>query len=284
MRVTILSVAAAVVLLGGSAAGLQFMNRSTEKAAASCAQGETCAIVTPTASGPPAAIDEPADPLEEESPPEDTPSEEAASEDDPTEEAGTGETPTTGPTTNVNRPTTDRGPAAKKTNTPKPDPEPEIDSQETPPPDVEIEEEEDQQQLGAPTPTATTGTPQAVVTTQPPTVPQPQQPGGEDVAAGGAAVRVGFDVVNRALVSYTAELKVVNDTTDDLARMRLSLPVGGVVSSVPGVEWDQRGDTLVLDYDAEVPAGEEVVITFTAVGEAEAPDDCKVTGATCAVE
>ncbi|GAA4223515.1 hypothetical protein FHR32_001298 [Streptosporangium album] len=120
--------------------------------------------------------------------------------------------------------------------------------------------------------------------TQPPVTPPSQTTIPEtqhNPAAGGAALRVGFGVVDEKQEVYTARLVVTAD--EKLAGLTLSLPVGGEVASVAGADWTQDGDTLVLEPSADLEAGGDLVLTFTAYGRAEPPQTCRSTQAECAV-
>ncbi|MCG5214477.1 hypothetical protein [Streptosporangium sp. KLBMP 9127] len=273
-RTMILSMAAAVALLGGTVAGVQIMTRPTGVSAA-CPPSEDCAVVAPNPVAPDPATTAPADPeaTETESP------------EKPRTPKATGAT--RAPTSPASSPPTRRV-VPKRTPSASPTEKEQdagIDDQPTPPPDVRIEEKEDEEEekkrLDAPTPGPTTAPP---TTTPPPTSgpqPEPDDPGFEQQGLVDLDIRVGFDVLTNRLTRYEAEISVVNASAAALPGLTLSVPVGGVVRDVEGADWEQQGGTLVLRYAGDMPAGDQLTITFTALGNPEAPDTCEVSGGTC---
>ncbi|WP_344917911.1 hypothetical protein [Streptosporangium oxazolinicum] len=99
--------------------------------------------------------------------------------------------------------------------------------------------------------------------------------------AGGAAITVGADVVSDRSRSYTVELVVAAD--ENVENLKVSVPVSGEVSSVTGADWEQVGDDLVIESPDGLAAGEELVITFTARGDAEIPASCQSDQGECSV-
>lgn len=99
--------------------------------------------------------------------------------------------------------------------------------------------------------------------------------------AGGAAITVGADVVQDGSRSYTVELVVA--ANENVENLKVSVPVSGEVSSVSGAEWEQVGDNLVIESPDGLGAGEELVVTFTARGDAEIPASCQSDQGECSV-
>jgi hypothetical protein len=264
----LLAVVAAVAVLGGTAAGVQIMARPTGVSAA-CPSGEDCDVFAADLAVPDPTSSDSSDP-------EETPEEES----EPPVPAETDEAvpvPTTRTTAPAPRRTPERTPTAEPT---EEEPPPEIDDEEPPLPDVEETDDEDDPDLrNLPNPVETfTNPPQ----TAPPTsTPEPTDDPGQEDQADGTAVRVGFDVVRNRAVRYTAELSVVNASSGDLPGLTLSVPVSGRVSDADGAKWSQRGDTLVLRYTRDVPAGDSLTITFSALGAPTAPRSCELSGGTC---
>ncbi|GAA3420516.1 hypothetical protein GCM10018952_63980 [Streptosporangium vulgare] len=99
--------------------------------------------------------------------------------------------------------------------------------------------------------------------------------------AGGAAITVGADIVRDRSRSYTVELVVA--ASESVERLKVSVPVSGEVTSVNGADWEQVGDKLLIESPEGLGADEELVVTFTASGEAEIPRSCQSDQGECAV-
>ncbi|NRQ38582.1 hypothetical protein HII36_43180 [Nonomuraea sp. NN258] len=262
-RVALLSVAAVVVVLGGTVAGVKFISSSGEP--------ETCATSNCTAvQSAPVSSAPPSDPVEEE--PEEEPIETAADE-----EAEPSDTPTPKTTQAVRtprRPTTPSPtPTKSKTKTPaqpteEPEPTPEESVSESPT-EEETALDPDTNAGGVPTAPATTAAPTATATTQ--------------SAPSGGSVNLQQQVVRQGVTRYTARVNVLNDSGETLAAPTLSLPVEGEVLNVNGAEWTQDGDLLIIDLPEKLASGESVEITYTATGEPADPENCGLVGGECAV-
>ncbi|WP_031158606.1 hypothetical protein [Streptosporangium roseum] len=267
IRTVLLAVAAVAVVLGGTVAGVQVMG-SPAGSSADCPPGG-CAAETPDGSESyPTGLTDPADQTGEP-----TPSGEP--------ERAEKDKATPVPTPAVTRQQTGRTSAAP-TPTPKATRAPRRTEPARPTRKPESEPSTTRESL-----ITDTGR-QDPTLTQPP-VPQPSQtsvPETSDTpAAGGAAVTVGFGVVQEVVQEkeevYTAKLTVT--AGEKITGLALSLPVGGEVDSVTGAGWKQDGDTLVLEPGKDLEVGESLVLTFTARGRAQAPQTCRSTRGECAV-
>ncbi|WP_326825157.1 hypothetical protein [Streptosporangium sp. NBC_01756] len=263
VRTVVLAVAAMAVVLGGTVAGVQMMG--ADEPSADCPTG-SCLAETPGRTEP--SSTEQADPAEQPVPtdePEKTAKKEKTS---PTPSPSVtrwrpGRTATAKPTpTPEATHTARRSEPARRTESPESEPSSTDKSLVT----------GTRTQEPAPAATQSPATPPAQ-TAVPETSPAP--------AAAAAALRVGFGVVKEKEETYTARLVVTADET--LAGLTLSLPVGGEVASVSGAGWTQDGTTLVLEPTADLEAGEDLVLTFTAYGRAEQPQTCQSAQAECAV-
>ncbi len=94
-------------------------------------------------------------------------------------------------------------------------------------------------------------------------------------------VAVGFEVLRQDDIGYTARIVVRNEGAELSGGWTLEFPVGGEVTAVDGVQWEQRGGTLVITPEASLAAGEELTITFDANGTAEQPSDCTLSEGEC---
>ncbi len=270
-KLALLSVAAVVVVLGGTVAGVKMM--SSPGAEASCPGGKCAAVQGSSQPGPQAsepAVEEESEPLEED---------EATPEEDPTEEESRPE-PTRANT---------QAPAPRRTATPTPKPtrtkskapaEDLIDE-----PTVEISEEEVTQEP--------TDTPLDVDNGSIPTqgVPQPEDtPPSSDtgssrrpLSGGASSVNVQFNVDRQRLTGYTATMSVTNDSRKTLSVFTLSMPVKGKVLDVEGADWTQDGNLLILDMTTPIATGATADLTISATGRAGAPKSCGLVGGECAV-
>lgn len=100
-------------------------------------------------------------------------------------------------------------------------------------------------------------------------------------AAGGAMIMVGAALVRSRAQSYTVKLVVAAD--ESVENLKVSVPVSGTVSSASGADWEQVGDSLVIESPEGLQVGEELVVVFTASGDAEIPETCESDGGECAV-
>lgn len=95
-------------------------------------------------------------------------------------------------------------------------------------------------------------------------------------------VALGFEVLREDEAGYSARLVIRNDGAD-LSGWTLELPVGGQVTAVNGVEWEQLGGTLVITPAESLPSGGELTIEFDADGVAEPPVECSLSEGECRV-
>ncbi|MFF5208765.1 hypothetical protein [Streptosporangium sp. NPDC000396] len=271
IKMALLAVVGVAVVLGGTVAGIQIMSStagsSTDCPSSGCYakssnQPETASITT--------------EPSEEPEPTEDpVPSEEPKA---------TKPKPTPSLTPSATRPRVGRTATAKPTRTPTQRPKatraprptrsawPTKEPESTPSPTDEPLVIDDQGHHNpTQSPSATTSQ-----TAQPTGTAAPAAAG-----VAGAALTVGYDLVKQQSKTYTAKLVVV--TNENLGGLALSLPVSGEVTSVKGAEWSQADDTLTLESVQSLEAGEDLVITFTAYGEAKAPRTCQSTQGECSI-
>ncbi|MER5645740.1 hypothetical protein [Streptosporangium sp. NPDC002524] len=99
--------------------------------------------------------------------------------------------------------------------------------------------------------------------------------------AGGAAITVGADIVRDRSRSYTVELVVA--ASENVEHLKVSVPVSGEVTAVSGADWEQVGDSLLIESPEGLGADEELRVTFTASGDAEIPRSCQSDQGECAV-
>ncbi|MEU4830478.1 hypothetical protein [Streptosporangium sp. NPDC023615] len=280
VRMTLLVVAAVVVLLGGTVAGVRVMTGSEKPAC------PPAGCVT-AASNQPVPADESADP--DGGDPDGTgdaaPSEDPSEAGDETAGPSPSPAPVTtrrgGEATSAPRPTTtrratraprgdeDTPDARRPSSTSKPEPgattaEPLVNDDPDPAP------------TGAPTQAPSTAAP----------TPEPVPSGDDSLErpaplTGGAAVTVGAEVVDQEVRTYTVRLEVAADESVD--GLTVSLPVGGEVSSLEGATWDQIGEDLVIESPAGLKAGDRLVVTYTARGDATVPRSCRSDQGECAV-
>lgn len=267
VRTLVLAVAAVAVVLGGTVAGVQMLG-SPAGSTADCPPSG-CRAETPDQSEPyPTDLAGTADQTGEPTPSQESETAEKGETDPaPTPAATrsrTGRTSTADPTPTPTATRARRTEPARPTERPEPEPSRTGQSLVT----------DTRTQDPAHTPDAT----------QPPD-PQPSIPDDPGTpnppAAGGAAITVDFGVVTEKAEVYTAELVVT--AGERLTDLTLSLPVGGEVTSVSGAGWEQNGDTLVIGPAASLEAGENLVLTFTAQGRAQAPRSCWSTRGECSV-
>lgn len=263
-RMALLAVAAVAVVLGGTVIGVRLVSGAGDTPE-KC-EGSACAVMSsnqpsPGVSGPP--VEEEEEPAEEpvEADPSPTKQEPTTTARTPRRTVAPQPTPT-----RTRKQTANPTPEPKATEVSDPDPSPE--SSETPWTGPDMDKGGDD---GG---SATVAPP-----VQEPTTPvQPQS-----MNVGGAAVNVGFDVVNNQLAGYTAELRVANASTAPLPGFELSLPVGGEILEVDGAEWRQDGGTLVLESIDELAEGARLQVTIHAYGEAAPPATCELSGGKCAL-
>ncbi|WP_433243952.1 hypothetical protein ACQPYK_40785 [Streptosporangium sp. CA-135522] len=263
VKTVVLAIAAVAVVLGGTVAGVQLLS-SPAGSTADCPVGG-CLAETPGRPNP-YPTDQP-DPAEQ--------SEEPAPSEEP-DKAGK-KTATPVPTPTITRRRTGRTFTARPTPTPERTRAPR--RTQPPRPTEEPEPQPDPTDQSAVTDTRTQDPAHTPTATEPPSQPSPTAP--ETPAAGGAPVTVGYDLVKERQEVYTAKLVVT--TGDRITGLTLSLPVGGEVTSLTGAEWKQDGDTLILEPSGGLEAGEDLVLTFTAYGRAQAPQTCRSTRGECTV-
>ncbi|MEV4377003.1 hypothetical protein [Streptosporangium sp. NPDC049644] len=263
-RTTLLIVAAVAVVLGGTVFGIRALTGS-ESSAADCPPAGCATAV----SNQPEPLP---DPVGETEPTEDpVPADEPEEAGDETTEATPVPTPAStrgeGGGTSTPRPTATRkatrAPLASDEPSPTGEPEPTptsepliVGNHRTPAPEQ--------------SPSTTAPVPVPTDTFE---APAP--------AAGGAMIMVGAALVKSRAQSYTVRLVVAAD--ESVEKLRVSVPVNGTVSSVHGADWEQLDDSLVIDSPEGLEAGEELVVVFTASGDAGIPETCRSDRGECAV-
>ncbi|WP_326643977.1 hypothetical protein OG884_08875 [Streptosporangium sp. NBC_01755] len=263
IKTTLLIVAAVAVVLGGTVFGIRALTGS-EGSAADC---PPTGCVTAASNQPELQPD----PVGETEPEEPVPTDEPAEAGDRTAEATPSPTPTStrrgGGATPTSRPTATR----KATRAPLATDEPSSTDKPEPTPTSEPLVVGDHR---------TPAPEQSPSTTAPAPVPsdtfEPPVP-----AAGGAMIMVGAALVRSRAQSYTVKLVVAAD--ESVENLKVSVPVSGTVSSASGADWEQVGDSLVIESPEGLQVGEELVVVFTASGDAEIPETCESDGGECAV-
>ncbi|MGC5010960.1 hypothetical protein ACLQ2R_09370 [Streptosporangium sp. DT93] len=284
IRTVLLAVVAVAVLLGGIVAGVRVLTGS--EGPADCPPAG-CATA---ASNRPVPADESADPGDTDTDPDG--SGDAAPSEDPSEAGDeTGEaTPSPAPAT------TRRGDGA----TSEPRPTTTRRATRAPRGGEDTPEAREPSPTRKPEPGATTAeplvnddpgpvstaVPTPVPSTTAPTVPEPVPSTDGSLErpaplAGGAAITVGAEVVDRGTRTYTVRLVLAAEEGVD--GLTVSVPVSGEVSSLEGAEWDQVGDDLVIESPAGLEAGGRLVVTYTARGDAGVPRSCRSDQGECAV-
>ncbi|GIH78657.1 hypothetical protein [Planobispora longispora] len=289
LKMTLLAVTAVAAVAGGTVAGVQAWKSSTTPVT-DCTLGG-CLAAGP--GGPPSEPDvaDTAGPT---------------GEPDPGREAEPGEEPaprqaetSPAPTPVVARRDRDddpqaspRTPRAAESDPPADDPLPTEESrpsEERPPPPEDDDpfssgdrQDSAPEQTSGPTPPGQESPPsESPRATGSPEAPQSPEPSS---LAGRAAVTVSFSADrSERRRSRTYDARVVVTADRDLPSVRLSLPVGGEVISLHGAQWRQEGGTLVIESSRDLPAGAKLVVSFTARGEARAPQSCQSASGECTV-
>ncbi|MGJ6962181.1 hypothetical protein ACSDR0_09745 [Streptosporangium sp. G11] len=278
VRKTLLTVAAVAVVLGGTVFGVRALAGS--QGPADCPPAG-CVAAASNQPVPEADATEPAEEPAEEFAEEPAPDDETSKTGDETPEPGDERARSTPA---PDRPSTRGGGGV--TSTPRPTPTRKatrapLDTDESSLADESADEAEP-----SPTPEPLVGgdrtppTEQPLSSAEPDPVPSETTSGGPPLA-GGAAITVGADVVSDRSRTYTVELVVV--AKESVENLKVSVPVSGEVSSVNGADWEQVGDNLVIESPEGLGAGEELVVTFTASGDAEVPASCRSDQGECAV-
>ncbi|WP_030913582.1 hypothetical protein [Streptosporangium amethystogenes] len=262
-RMTLLIVAAVAVVLGGTVFGIRALTGS--ESSADCPPAGCATAV----SNQPEPRPDPADGTE---PIEDpVPADEPEEAGDETAEATPVPTPTSthrgGGVTSTPKPTATRKAtrAPRASDEPSPTGEPEPTSTSEP---LIVGDH----RTPAPAQSSSTTAP-APVPTDTFEAPAP--------AAGGAMIMVGAALVRSRAQSYTVRLVVAAD--ESVENLKVSVPVDGTVSAVSGADWEQLDDNLVIDSPEVLEAGEELVVVFTASGDAGIPETCQSDRGECAV-
>ncbi|MEV4366260.1 hypothetical protein AB0J71_04275 [Nonomuraea sp. NPDC049637] len=261
-RMALLSVAAVAVVLGGTVAGVKLMSSSGDSG--KCA-GASCAAVHTSTSPSTAAVSDPG--TEEEEPSEEPTEDEESStpSDAPT---------TTAPTVGNRAPRRSTAPTPTPTRTrtkasAKPTRQPE------PPPQETISEAPTDD--GTPLGNSDTGVVPTVGSSPAPAATSTSGNGG---SGGSVNVR---QTVKQRLASYSATLRVTNQSPAPLANATFSVPVEGRVTDVNGGSWTQDGDLLIIDLSGSLAAGDSVDVTYSATGKAQEPGACGLVGGECAI-
>ncbi|SEM71567.1 hypothetical protein SAMN05660976_05892 [Nonomuraea pusilla] len=266
-KLALLSVAAVVVVLGGTVMGVNLLSSSDDAGACT---GSACTAVS-TSAGPATGASDPAEETEPAEEPTDEPTEEPTEDDD----RATPSTAPTAPNTSGVRPSRRPTPTPSKTKVP-------TSHRPTRPPTRSPAEDT---ASDAPTDTASplgdggTGVVPTVGSEQQPT---PSQTATNESAPSGGSVNVRQTVRQRG-TDYTAKLRVSNVSRETLENPTLSVPVEGRVQNVSGGTWTQDGDLLIIDLSASLATGDSAEVTFTATGDAEQPGACGLVGGQCSV-
>jgi hypothetical protein len=280
---TLLAVAAVAVLLGGTVAGVRVLTGS-EKPADCPATGCVTA-----ASNRPAPAEETTDPgelgdgttdpgdIEDTAPSEEPPEagDEATAAPTPAvTRRGGGVTAAPRPTATrraTRAPRTDEDGSRTRRPSSTDEPDPGVTTAEP-----LVNEAPSQEPTGVPTQVPSTTAP------APDPVPSPDGAGERPAPlTGGAAITVGADLMDEEARTYTVQLVVAADA--NVGDLTVSVPVSGRVSELEGAEWRQDGDDLVIESEAGLEAGEPLVVTFTAQGDAEIPRTCRSDQGKCSV-
>lgn len=274
-RMALLSVAAVVVVLGGTVAGVKMMSSGGDT---NCPGGQCAAVQGTNQPVPvdtePAEEEDAAEPLAEED--EETPVDEAAEEDSQPE------------------PTVSRtyAPAPRRTTaspTPTPTPTPTRTKSKTPAQveediDEPVVEEVPEEVTAIPSSRADADTGSVETHSAPPPEDTPSsEPTRHGPLSGGAAVNVRFRVERQALTSYTATMSVTNESPRAMNSFTLSMPVRGKITGVEGAEWTQDGNLLIVDLTKPIAAGESADLRISATGRAGKPSSCGLVGGECSV-
>lgn len=264
-RLALLSVAAVAVVLGGTVAGVKLMSSSGDPG--KCADA-SCAAVHTSTSPSTAAVSDPS--TEEEEPSEEPTEDEETStpSDAPT---------TTAPTVGNRAPRRSTAPTPTPTRTrtkasAKPTRQPEPPAEET----ISETPTDDGTSLG----NSDTGVVPTVGSSPAPAATATSGYGGSGGSGGSVNVR---QTVKQRLTSYSATLRVTNQSPAPLADATFSLPVEGRVMDVNGGSWTQDGDLLIIDLSGSLAAGDSVSVTYSATGKAQEPGSCGLVGGECAI-
>ncbi|MEU4409533.1 hypothetical protein AB0F88_33900 [Streptosporangium sp. NPDC023963] len=276
IRKTVLVVAAVAVVLGGTVVGVRALAGSESPAGCPPAGCVAAASNQPVPEAD--TSDEPA---------AEDPSEEPAPDDEPSEETGD-ETPRPGDQRTRSTPAPDRTSTrggGEGTSTPRPTP-----TRKATRAPVDTDESSTSEE-SADEPTST---PEPLIVSERTPAPEPppsSSPGPDPVPsetassaaplAGGAAITVGADIVQERSRTYTVELVVA--ANESVEYLQVSVPVSGEVTSVSGADWEQAGDSLLIESPEGLEVDEELVVTFTASGDAEIPQSCRSDQGECAV-
>ncbi len=279
IRKTVLIVAAVAVVLGGTVVGVRALAGS-----GSPADCPPAGCVTAASNQPVPETDTADEPAAEE------PSQEPAPDDEPSEPGDETPRPGDGRTRSTPAPdrTSTRG-GGEGTSTPRPTPT----RKATRAPADTDDSSPSEESADEPEPSFTPDTPQPLVAGDRTPAPEqsPSSAGPDPVPsetafsaaplAGGAAITVGADIVRERSRTYTVELVVA--ANESVERLKVSVPVSGEVTSVSGADWEQVGDSLLIESPEGLGVDEELVVTFTASGDAEIPQSCHSDQGECAV-
>jgi hypothetical protein len=282
-KMMLLAVAAMVVVLGGTVAGVQAMT-GPAGSSTDCPPGG-CVLAASNPPAPQAGVTGPDG--------EPTFGEESGGEESGETSGGTAEPAPTPTTTRRSAAASEPSPTRKPkaTRAPRPTVDEPLPADADPPADEP--ESADRPESGSPEPMdapepsqSSTSVPLAddgvQAPAQPPTSTTPTQAPEAATPAAATAIRVDVDLMReQARTSYTVKVVVAAD--ERLDGVRLSLPVSGRVSSVNGAGWKQDGETLVIESRRDLEPGEKLVINFTARGPAEVPQTCESSQGECAV-
>lgn len=261
-KVALLSVAAVVVVLGGTVAGVKLMGSSGD--VAKCPGGKCAAVQASNQPGPLATTSAPVEDSE-------TPTEE------PTETESDSPEPTTPTGTHVPRRT--QGPQA----TPTPTPTKKVKVKTSATPTRRPTEQDTLTPTDTPSDDSPTSTDAPTATTSGDTGGFPTTNPTSTGQANAGSVNLTYNVVRRGLVGYTAKLSVANSASNALASATVSIPLAGKVLDVKGADWSQDGDLLILDVSSTLAAGDTIDVTIDATGPSTTPQTCGLVGGDCSI-
>ncbi|MFI6598032.1 hypothetical protein ACIBHX_17385 [Nonomuraea sp. NPDC050536] len=263
-KVALLSVAAVVVVLGGTVVGVKMMGASADLA--KCPGGKCAAVQASNQPGPQVSTSAPVE-----------------DSDTPTEEPTTTESDSPAPTATTGTQ------VPRRTQVPQPVPTPtkkvKVKTSATPTrkptqqdAPVPTDTPSDDSPTATDAPTATTSSDTGGFPTGNPNPTATVQPG-----SNAGSVNLTYDVVRRGLVGFTAKLNVTNSASNALSAATVSIPVAGKVLDVRGAGWSQDGDLLILDVSSTLAAGDSINVTIDATGSSTAPQTCGLVGGDCSI-
>ncbi|GAA0418226.1 hypothetical protein Acor_19780 [Acrocarpospora corrugata] len=96
------------------------------------------------------------------------------------------------------------------------------------------------------------------------------------------SVTVAFEVTQEDFDGYSARI-IVQSGSDDIADLRVRIPVSGEILTVEGAQFEVRNGQLILSSLVPLVAGEELIVDVIASGSPTPPSECVLTGGDCAI-